>query len=85
MTTSNVFIINDAADFEDQTNAVRGLLHLATNGVRQMEGSFTPAAADAIASINAAVIDWLDHNLADELRRRSKTPARPRPALVAAE
>lgn len=85
MTTSNVFIINHTADFEDQTNAVRGLLHLATNGVRQMEGSFTPAAAEAIVNINAAVIDWLDHNLADELRRRSKSAVRTRPALVAAE
>jgi hypothetical protein len=83
MTTSSVLIINPRADFEEQTNAVRNLLQLATDGVLSMDGCFTPAVAEAVSSIHTAVVGWLDHNLADELARRS---ARRRPALqVAAE
>lgn len=90
MTTSNVFIINPAADFEDQLEAVRGLLFLSSDGVRAMADCVTPSTNQAIRDINSAVVEWLDVNLKAEIKRRSSGPhsARARslsPLAVAAE
>lgn len=71
MTNSNILTINPSADFEDQSEAVRGLLYLVSDGVRASADCATPATIKAICNINEALVSWLDENLPAELMRRA--------------